>query len=104
MALLHSLLGIAACYNFTFEALHIPGANNLMADTLSRFNWQVFRLLTPDSSPIPTQFRERFYADYFPTIRGPVSALCVQHLHLSVNDISVNRWVDPSQIQANIKV
>ena len=26
------------------------------------------------------------------------------YLHLSVNDITVDRWVDPSQIQVNIKV
>ena len=58
MVLLRSLLGVAARYNFTFEALHIPGANNPVADALSRFNWQVFRLLAPDSSPIPTPIPE----------------------------------------------
>ncbi len=45
MVLLRSLLGVAARFNFSFEAPHIPGVDNPVADALSRFNWQVFRLL-----------------------------------------------------------
>jgi hypothetical protein len=54
MALLRSLLGVAACYNFTFAARHIPGVANPIADALSRFNWQVFRQLAPNCSSLPT--------------------------------------------------
>ncbi len=54
MALLRSLLGVAARCNFTFEARHIPGVANPIADALSRFNWQVFRQLAPECSPVPT--------------------------------------------------
>ena len=54
MALLRALLGVAARFNFTFEAVHLPGVDNPVADALSRFNWQVFRRLAPDSSPYPT--------------------------------------------------
>jgi hypothetical protein len=54
MALLRSLLGVAARYNFTFAARHIPGVANPIADALSRFNWQVFRQLAPNCSSLPT--------------------------------------------------
>ncbi len=54
MALLRSLLGVAARCIFTFEARHIPGVANPIADALSRFNWQVFRQLAPECSPVPT--------------------------------------------------
>ena len=58
MVLIRSLLGVVARYNFTFEALHVPGVSNPVADALSRFNWQVFQRLAPDSSPIPTPIPE----------------------------------------------
>ena len=42
MHLLHSLLKVAACFSFTFAAIHVPGRNNGIADALSRFNFQAF--------------------------------------------------------------
>lgn len=54
MTLLRSLLGVAARHNFTFQAIHISGVSNPVADALSRFNWQVFRQLAPECSPAPT--------------------------------------------------
>ena len=59
MVLLRSLLGVAARFNFTFEALHIPGVDNPVADALSRSSYPN---PTRDSSP-------------YPTIRGSVSPL-----------------------------
>ena len=67
MVLLRSLLGVAARFNFTFEALHIPGVANPVADALSRFNWQVFRLLAPDSSPVPTPIPEEILHHLHPS-------------------------------------
>ena len=67
MVLLRSLLGVAARFNFTFEALHIPGGANPVADALSRFNWQVFRLLAPDSSPVPTPIPEEILHHLHPS-------------------------------------
>ena len=68
MVLIRSLLGVAARYNFTFEALHITGVNNPVADALSRFNWQVFRQLAPDSSPTPTPISEETLHRLLPNI------------------------------------
>ena len=42
-------------FNFTFTARyrHIPQVNNVIADSLSRFQMSMFRLLAPDASPAP---------------------------------------------------
>ena len=47
MHLLHYLLSVAACFNFTFTSQHIPGIHNNIADALSHFHWQDFRHLPP---------------------------------------------------------
>jgi len=42
-------------YNFTFTATHIPGLDNSIADSLSRFQMDRFRTLAPTASlPQPT--------------------------------------------------
>ena len=38
-------------YNFTFTATHIPGLDNSIADSLSRFQMDRFRTLAPSASP-----------------------------------------------------
>lgn len=38
-------------YNFTFTATHIPGLDNSIADSLSRFQMDRFRTLVPSASP-----------------------------------------------------
>ena len=50
MRLLRHLLLSAARHSFSFSAQHVPGVNNQLADALSRFHWQDFHLLAPDSS------------------------------------------------------
>lgn len=40
-------------FNFTFTAKHVPGVDNGIADSLSRFQMSRFRLLAPDASPVP---------------------------------------------------
>ena len=40
-------------FNFTFTAKHVPGVDNSIADSLSRFQMSRFRLLAPDASPVP---------------------------------------------------
>ena len=54
MSLLRSLFLLAANYNFIVSAQHIPGSNNIIADSLSRFRMQVFHSHTPQASPQPT--------------------------------------------------
>ena len=55
MHLLRNLLLVAARHNFSFSARHIPGVNNVIADALTRFNWQEFRRSAPSaiSRPVP---------------------------------------------------
>ena len=52
MCLLHLLLSVAACFNFTFTSQHIPGIHNI-ADALSRFHWQDSTRLAPFAQPYP---------------------------------------------------
>ena len=40
-------------FNFTFTAKHVPGIDNSIADSLSRFQMSRFRLLAPAASPTP---------------------------------------------------
>ena len=53
MHLLHSSLKVAACFSLTFAAIHVPGRNNGIADTLSRFNFQAFHSLAPQAKEFP---------------------------------------------------
>ena len=67
MGLVRSLLSVAARFNFTFQAQHIPGLANPVADELYRFRWQVFRQLAPDSSATPTPIPEEILQRLAPT-------------------------------------
>lgn len=62
MCLVRSLLGATAKFQFTFSAEHLPGAQNTIADALSRFNWQVFLQSAPwahrKPTPVPGQLIE----------------------------------------------
>ena len=40
-------------FNFTFTAKHVPGVDNGIADSLSRFQMSRFHMLAPDASPVP---------------------------------------------------
>ena len=52
MQLLRELFLCAARFKFIVMAKHVPGKENAIADSLSRFNMQVFRQLAPHSQPI----------------------------------------------------
>jgi hypothetical protein len=54
MPLLRRLIWIAACDQFILTAKHVPGSKNQIADSLSRFAFQKFRLLAPEADPCPT--------------------------------------------------
>ena len=53
MSLVRSLHLCAARYNFSHFAKHVPGVDNSIADSLSRYNMQVFKRLAPDADPLP---------------------------------------------------
>ena len=41
--------------NTTIKAKHIPGVKNIIADAISRFNTQIFRLNAPAAERLPTE-------------------------------------------------
>ena len=47
----------------SFSALHVPGVNNQLADALSHFQWQDFRLLAPEAQPLPTPVPPQLLTD-----------------------------------------
>lgn len=54
MPLLRRLTWISACDQFIITAKHIPGSENQIADSLSRFLFQKFRMLAPEADQFPT--------------------------------------------------
>ena len=54
MVLLRRLFLCAAKFNFTASAKHVPGIHNTVADSLSRFQMQVFRQAAPAADTHPT--------------------------------------------------
>ena len=53
MDLLRHLTLLTLKYNIYIRAKHIPGKYNEIADSLSRFQFQRFRLLAPQADAIP---------------------------------------------------
>ena len=45
-------------HNFTLTAQHVPGLDNSVSDSLSRFQMQRFRQLVPTTSEQPTVIPE----------------------------------------------
>ena len=51
MDLIRAITLLTLQYNFAFTATHIPGLDNSIADSLSRFQMDRFRTLAPSASP-----------------------------------------------------
>lgn len=49
MKLMRKLTFHAATHHFIIHAQHIPGINNNIADSLSRYQMQKFRIIAPDA-------------------------------------------------------
>ena len=54
MALVRTLVATMLKFNFSFHAFHIPGAQNDVADSLSRFQIGRFHTLHPEAYSMPT--------------------------------------------------
>ena len=54
MPFMRRLTWHSATHNYILRAAHVPGKANAIADSLSRFSFQNFRLLAPDADPHPT--------------------------------------------------
>jgi hypothetical protein len=68
MSLVRTLFYVAASHNFTILLQHIPGANNSIADALSRSQFCRFRSLAPqadaDPTPIPAVKTDNWCASW----------------------------------------
>ena len=53
MDLVRSITMLTLVHNFIFAAKHIPGLDNSIADSLSRFQMDRFHSLAPHASPTP---------------------------------------------------
>ena len=54
MVLLRHLSLFTARHSFVFTARHVPGKSNVIADAISRFEFQRFHQLAPYASPTAT--------------------------------------------------
>ncbi|XP_018549880.1 uncharacterized protein LOC108895509 [Lates calcarifer] len=54
MPFMRCITWLAITHNFILTARHVPGHFNIIADSLSRFKFQIFCSLCPDASPNPT--------------------------------------------------
>ena len=53
LKILRSLLLTLIKHNINLRARHIPGASNVIADAISRFQWDRFRKLAPSADQTP---------------------------------------------------
>ena len=58
MDLVHQITMQTLIHNFTLTAQHVPGLDNSVSDSLSRFQMQRFRQLVPTASEQPTVIPE----------------------------------------------
>ncbi len=58
-SLMWCLIFLAAIYEFSVQATHVRGTDNVSADALSRDNVTLFHILNPQAYPQPTQFQWR---------------------------------------------
>ncbi len=72
MALLCSLLGVAARCNFTFEACHIPGVANPIADALSLSIGRCFVNLPPSAPQCQCRYHMCCSTNWCLGLRNPV--------------------------------
>ena len=43
------------------KAVHSPGVNNNICDSISRMQWETFRRLAPEADSQPTPIPEKFW-------------------------------------------
>ena len=48
--------------SFHIKAVHLPGVNNEICDSISRMQWETFRRLAPEADSQPTPIPEGFWA------------------------------------------
>ena len=63
LKLLRNLTFFAVKFNFDYSAVHVEGKENPAADSLSRFQFQVFRELCPEAYEEPTDIDRSLFKD-----------------------------------------
>ena len=61
MSLVRQIVMWSMQFSFHINAMHIPGVNNKLVDSISRFQWETFRQLAPDADPFPTPIPRSFW-------------------------------------------
>ena len=63
LKLLKNLTFFAVKFNFDYMAVHVEGKENPAADSLSRFQFQVFKKLCPEANEEPTEVEQNLFRD-----------------------------------------
>ena len=74
MSLVHYLSLLAARHSFSFTYSPVRGKSNLIADSLSHFQFQRFRRLASHADSIPTQIPQQLLSDL--ELRCQINASC----------------------------
>ena len=64
MDLVRAITILTLEHNFSFAARHIPGLDNSIADSLSRFQMGRFRHLAPNANLFCLPFRQNRFLQY----------------------------------------
>lgn len=61
MSLVRQIVMWSMQFSFNIKAVHVPGVENKIADSISRLQWETFRRLAPDADTSPTPIPEEFW-------------------------------------------
>ncbi|KAK3097250.1 hypothetical protein FSP39_008066 [Pinctada imbricata] len=61
MSLLRPLLQNLLQFNIQLHCMHVPGYTNVIADAISRFQWDTFRQVAPHADFYPCQIPSQFW-------------------------------------------
>jgi hypothetical protein len=61
MSLVRQIVMWSMQFSFHIKAVHVPGVNNKLVDSISRMQWETFRQLAPDADTQPTPIPQAFW-------------------------------------------
>ena len=61
MSLVRPIVMWSMQFSFNIMAVHVPGVNNKLVDSISRMQWETFRQLAPDADTQPTPIPHVFW-------------------------------------------
>lgn len=60
-------------FSFHIKAVHVPGVNNKLVDSISRMQWETFGQLAPDADILPTPILQAFWTYMYLKMKGITS-------------------------------